>query len=44
MVFDCQAFSFTCVVGGQDVSKQFTDYYEEAVALPYDYNSFEDFL
>jgi hypothetical protein len=44
MVFDCQTFSFTCVVNGQDVSKQFTDYYEEAVALPYDYNSFEDFL
>ncbi|KAF9945293.1 hypothetical protein BGZ65_010926, partial [Modicella reniformis] len=44
MIFDCQRFPFTCVVGEQDVSTQFMDYYEEAVALPYDYNSFEDFL
>ncbi|KAG9067044.1 hypothetical protein KI688_012956 [Linnemannia hyalina] len=44
MVFDCQRFSFACVVGEQDVSRRFTDYYLEAVALPYDYHSFEDFL
>ncbi|KAG0196509.1 hypothetical protein BGX33_001570 [Mortierella sp. NVP41] len=44
MVFDCQRFSFACVVGEQDVSRRFTDYYEEAVTLPYDYHNFEDFL
>ncbi|KAF9900746.1 hypothetical protein EC991_006919 [Linnemannia zychae] len=44
IVSDCQPFSFTSVVGEQDVSSQFTDYYEEAVAMPYDHHSFEDFL
>ncbi|KAF9363291.1 hypothetical protein BGX34_004453 [Mortierella sp. NVP85] len=44
MVFDCQSFSFTCVVGEQDISSLFTNYYEEAIALPYDYRNFQDFL
>ncbi|KAF8942780.1 hypothetical protein BGZ47_006158 [Haplosporangium gracile] len=44
MVFDCQRFSFACVVGEQDVSRRFTDYYEEAVVLSFDYHSFDDFL
>ncbi|KAF9346777.1 hypothetical protein BGX34_003615 [Mortierella sp. NVP85] len=44
MVFDCQRFPFTCVVDEKNVSKQFTDYYEEAAALPYDHDNFQDFL
>ncbi|KAF9119789.1 hypothetical protein BGX30_003617 [Mortierella sp. GBA39] len=44
MVFDCQLVSFACAVGEQVVSRRFTDYYEDAMALPCDCHSFEDFL
>lgn len=44
VVFDYEAFSFGCIIGQYDISAPFNDYYEEAIALPYDHNTFQDFL
>lgn len=44
VVFDYEAFAFSCVVGHYDISVPFNDYYEEAIAVPYDHNTFQDFL
>ncbi|KAF9084455.1 hypothetical protein BGX29_002544 [Mortierella sp. GBA35] len=44
VVFDYEAFAFTCVIGYYDISAPFNDYYEEANAVPYDHNTFQDFL
>ncbi|KAG0209177.1 hypothetical protein BGX33_005767, partial [Mortierella sp. NVP41] len=44
VVFDYEAFAFTCVIGHYDISAPFNDYYEEANAVPYDHNTFQDFL
>ncbi|KAF9907473.1 hypothetical protein EC991_010939 [Linnemannia zychae] len=44
VVFDSEAFNFSCILGQYDISEPFNDYYEEAFTLPYDHTSFPDFL
>ncbi|KAG0353855.1 hypothetical protein BGZ54_002017, partial [Gamsiella multidivaricata] len=44
VVFDYEAFAFSCIIGYYDISAPFNDYYEEAIATPYDRDTFQDFL
>ncbi|KAG0248539.1 hypothetical protein DFQ27_000836, partial [Actinomortierella ambigua] len=44
IVFDYEAFTFSCIIAGYDISEPFNDYYEEAITVPYDDTSFQDFL
>ncbi|KAF9124952.1 hypothetical protein BGW39_007783, partial [Mortierella sp. 14UC] len=37
VVFDYEAFAFSCIIGHCDISASFNDYYEEAIAVPYDH-------
>ncbi|KAF9091183.1 hypothetical protein BGX29_011086, partial [Mortierella sp. GBA35] len=44
IVFDYEAFAFSCIIGHYNILAPFNDYYEEAIAVPYDHNTFQDFL
>ncbi|KAK3818652.1 MAG: hypothetical protein J3Q66DRAFT_368728 [Benniella sp.] len=44
LVFDCDPFIFNGTIGDYDISDSFTKYYEDAVATPFDYDNFQDFL
>ncbi|KAF9368392.1 hypothetical protein BGX21_006609 [Mortierella sp. AD011] len=37
-------FTFSCILGHYDISAPFNTYYEEAIAQPYDYRNYGDFL
>ncbi|KAG0345137.1 hypothetical protein BG004_003938 [Podila humilis] len=44
VVFDYEAFTYSCIIGQYDISEAFNDYYEEAITTSYDHTSFQDFL
>ncbi|KAF9181537.1 hypothetical protein BGZ51_005375 [Haplosporangium sp. Z 767] len=44
VVFDYEAFAFSCIIGHYDISAPFNAYYEEAIIVPYDHNAFQDSL
>ena len=44
VLFDYEAFTFSCIIGHYGISAPFNSYYEEAIAVPYDHNAFQDFL
>lgn len=44
IVFDYEAFTFSCIIEHYNISAPFNVYYEVAIAVPYDHTTFQDFL